>query len=390
MDVKQAKKRFGIIGNDAELIRGINVALQVAPTDISVFVYGESGTGKENIPKIIHQNSKRKHSNYVAVNCGAIPEGTIDSELFGHEKGAFTGAHESRKGYFEVADGGTIFLDEVAELPLSTQVRLLRVLESGEFMKVGSSKTQKTDVRIIAATNVNVQEALRKGKFREDLFYRLNTISIQIPALRKRKEDIALLFKKFTADFADKYNTPPIRLSDNAMEMLKNYPWPGNIRQLKNFVAQISVIEKERNISSETLDSYIPHKTKNEKIPILFEGENSGELSEREILYKVLFDMKKDLTELKKITFDLMQEEVKTHKTSTKVFDDLEDGNVTLIPNKKTDDTIDVSQNLSLFQQEKILIERALEKHKGKRKYAAKELGISERTLYRKIKEFDL
>jgi transcriptional regulator with PAS, ATPase and Fis domain len=326
----------------------------------------------------------------VAVNCGAIPEGTIDSELFGHEKGAFTGAHESRKGYFEVADGGTIFLDEVAELPLSTQVRLLRVLESGEFMKVGSSKTQKTDVRIIAATNVNVQEALRKGKFREDLFYRLNTVSIQIPALRKRKGDISLLFKKFTADFADKYNTPPIRLSDNAMEMLINYPWPGNIRQLKNFVAQISVIEKERNISSETLDNYIPHKIKDEKIPILFEGENSGELTEREILYKVLFDMKKDLTELKKITFDLMQEEVKTHKTSTKVFDDLKDGNVTLIPNKKTNDTIDVSQNLSLFQQEKILIEKALDKHKGKRKYAAKELGISERTLYRKIKEFDL
>ena len=390
MDIKQAKKRFGIIGNDAELIRGINVALQVAPTDISVFVYGESGTGKENIPKIIHQNSKRKHSNYVAVNCGAIPEGTIDSELFGHEKGAFTGAHESRKGYFEVADGGTIFLDEVAELPLSTQVRLLRVLESGEFMKVGSSKTQKTDVRIIAATNVNVQEALRKGKFREDLFYRLNTVSIQIPALRKRKGDISLLFKKFTADFADKYNTPPIRLSDNAMEILTNYPWPGNIRQLKNFVAQISVIEKERNISSETLDNYIPHKAKDEKIPILFEGENSGELTEREILYKVLFDMKKDLTELKKITFDLMQEEAQTHKTSTKVFDDLKDGNVTLIPNKKTDETIDVSQNLSLFQQEKILIERALEKHKGKRKYAAKELGISERTLYRKIKEFNL
>jgi len=390
MDIKQAKRRFGIIGNDAELIRGINVALQVAPTDISVFVYGESGTGKENIPKIIHQNSKRKHSNYVAVNCGAIPEGTIDSELFGHEKGAFTGAHESRKGYFEVADGGTIFLDEVAELPLSTQVRLLRVLESGEFMKVGSSKAQKTDVRIIAATNVNVQEALRKGKFREDLFYRLNTISIQIPALRKRKEDISLLFKKFTADFADKYNTPPIRLSDNAMEMLKNYPWPGNIRQLKNFVAQISVIEKERNISSETLENYMPHKTKDEKTPILFEGENSGELTEREILYKVLFDMKKDLTELKKITFDLMQGEVKTHKTSEKVFDDLKDGNVTLIPNKKTDDTIDVSQNLSLFQQEKMLIERALEKHKGKRKYSAKELGISERTLYRKIKEFNL
>jgi transcriptional regulator with PAS, ATPase and Fis domain len=390
MDTKQAKQRFGIIGNDAELIRAIDVALQVAPTDISVFVYGESGTGKESIPKIIHQNSKRKHNNYVAVNCGAIPEGTIDSELFGHEKGAFTGAHDSRKGYFEVADGGTIFLDEVAELPLSTQVRLLRVLESGEFMKVGSSKAQKTDVRIVAATNVNIQEALRKGKFREDLFYRLNTVSIQIPALRKRKSDIHLLFKKFAADFADKYNTPPIRLSEDAMEMLKNYPWPGNIRQLKNFVAQISVIEKERNITADTLNTYIPHDTTNEKMPVLFEGENSGELSEREILYKVLFDMKKDLTDLKKITVDLMQKQGQTDGTSAKVFDDMTDGNVTLLPNKNSGETIEVSQNLSLFQQEKILIERALEKHKGKRKYAAEELGISERTLYRKIKEFDL
>jgi transcriptional regulator with PAS, ATPase and Fis domain len=390
MDTKQAKQRFGIIGNDAELIRAIDVALQVSPTDISVFVYGESGTGKESIPKIIHQNSKRKHNNYVAVNCGAIPEGTIDSELFGHEKGAFTGAHDSRKGYFEVADGGTIFLDEVAELPLSTQVRLLRVLESGEFMKVGSSKAQKTDVRIVAATNVNIQEALRKGKFREDLFYRLNTVSIQIPALRKRKSDIHLLFKKFAADFADKYNTPPIRLSEDAMEMLKNYPWPGNIRQLKNFVAQISVIEKERNITADTLNTYIPHDTTNEKMPVLFEGENSGELSEREILYKVLFDMKKDLTDLKKITVDLMQKQGQTDGTSAKVFDGLEEANVTLIPNKKADETIDVPQNLSLFQQEKILIERALGKHKGKRKYAAEELGISERTLYRKIKEFDL
>ena len=390
MDTKQAKQRFGIIGNDAELIRAIDVALQVAPTDISVFVYGESGTGKENIPKIIHQNSKRKHNNYVAVNCGAIPEGTIDSELFGHEKGSFTSAHDSRKGYFEVADGGSIFLDEVAEFPLSTQIRLLRVLESGEFMKVGSSKTQKTDVRIIAATNVNVQEALRKGKFREDLFYRLNTVSIQIPALRKRKEDIHFLFKKFAADFADKYNTPPIRLSDEAMEMLKNYPWPGNIRQLKNFVAQISVIEKERNITADTLNTYIPQGTSDEKMPVLFEGENSGELSEREILYKVLFDMKKDLTDLKKITIDLMQKQGETDGTSAKVLDDLDDGNITLIPNKKTDETIDVSQNLSLFDQEKNLIVRALEKHKGKRKYAAEELGISERTLYRKIKEFDL
>ncbi len=391
MDTKQAKQRFGIIGNDTGLIRAIDVALQVAPTDISVFVYGESGTGKENIPKIIHQNSKRKHSNYVAVNCGAIPEGTIDSELFGHEKGAFTGAHDSRKGYFEVADGGTIFLDEVAELPLSTQVRLLRVLESGEFMKVGSSKMQKTDVRIIAATNVNIQEAIRKGKFREDLFYRLNTVSIQIPALRNRKEDISLLFKKFAADFADQYNTPVIRLSDEAMQLLQDYPWPGNIRQLKNFVAQISVIEQERNISADTLDSYIPHNQNPNKTPVLFEGENSSEFSEREILYKVLFDMKKDLTELKKITFDLMKKEGKMDKNSPKVFEDLENENaVTILPTKKAAENIEVAQNLSLFEQEKNLIVRALEKHKGKRKYAAQELGISERTLYRKIKEFDL
>ncbi len=390
MDAKKTKQRFGIIGNNIELDRAINVALQVAPTDISVFVYGESGTGKENIPKIIHQNSKRKHNNYVAVNCGAIPEGTIDSELFGHEKGSFTGAHETRKGYFEVANGGTIFLDEVAELPLSTQVRLLRVLESGEFMKVGSSKAQNTDVRIIAATNVNVQESIRKGKFREDLFYRLNTVSIQIPPLRKRQEDINLLFKKFAADFADKYNTPPIRLNDSGIQTLQQYSWPGNIRQLKNFVAQISVIEKERNISSETLQNYIPHKKIDEKLPILFDGENSGELSEREILYKVLFDMKKDLSELKRITFDLIQEDDNPNKNNTELFDELEDGNVTLISNKTTNDSINIPQNLSLFQQEKILIERALEKHKGKRKYAAEELGISERTLYRKIKEFNL
>jgi transcriptional regulator with PAS, ATPase and Fis domain len=391
MNTKQVKQRFGIIGNDAELIRAIDVALQVAPTDISVFVYGESGTGKENIPKIIHQNSKRKHSNYIAVNCGAIPEGTIDSELFGHEKGAFTGAHDSRKGYFEVANEGTIFLDEVAELPLSTQVRLLRVLESGEFMKVGSSKVQKTDVRIVAATNVNVQEALRKGKFREDLFYRLNTISIQIPALRNRKDDIPLLFKKFTTDFADKYNTPPIRLSENAMNLLCNYPWPGNIRQLKNFVAQISVIEQERNISSETLNNYIPHEESSEKTPVLFENEKSEEFSEREILYKVLFDMKKDLTELKKVTFDLIQKEGETEGASSKVFDELDSGNnVTILTNQKKPEHIDIPQNLSLFEQEKMLIEKALKKYKGKRKDAAKELGISERTLYRKIKEFNL
>ncbi|OUV72763.1 MAG: sigma-54-dependent Fis family transcriptional regulator [Flavobacteriales bacterium TMED123] len=391
MDTKKAKQRFGIIGNDHGLIQAIDVALQVGPTDISVFVYGESGTGKENIPKIIHQSSKRKHNNYVAVNCGAIPEGTIDSELFGHEKGAFTGAHDSREGYFEVSDGGTIFLDEVAELPLSTQVRLLRVLESGEFMKVGSSKSQKTDVRIIAATNVNVQEAIRKGKFREDLFYRLNTVSIQIPALRNRKGDIPLLFKKFAADFADQYNTQAIRLNEEAMQTLCNYAWPGNIRQLKNFVAQISVIEQERNISSDTLNTYIPQEQNKNKMPVLFEAENSNEFSEREILYKVLFDMKKDLTELKKITFDLMQKEGAAEGISSKVFEELEEDNrVTILPIDKNQKSIAIPQNLSLFEQEKKLIEKALGKYKGKRKDAAKELGISERTLYRKIKEFEL
>ena len=395
MDTKQTKQRFGIIGNDPQLNRAIDIALQVAPTDISVFVYGESGTGKENIPKLIHQNSKRKHNNYVAVNCGAIPEGTIDSELFGHEKGAFTGAHDTRKGYFEVADSGTIFLDEVAELPLSTQVRLLRVLENGEFMKVGSSKAQKIDVRIIAATNIKIHEAVKNGKFREDLFYRLNTVSIQIPALRKRRDDIQLLFKKFAADFADKYQTSPIRLSDEAIKILLEYTWPGNIRQLKNFVAQISVIEKERNLSPETLNKYIPQDLMNDKMPILFEDKGSSEFTEREILYKVLFDMKKDLTDLKKITYDLLgkdtKENIAKNAADYKVFEELqEDSNVMLLTKNRKDETINIEQNLSLFDQEKTLIVKALEKHKGKRKHAAKELGISERTLYRKIKEFDL
>ena len=307
MDTKQAKQRFGIIGNTLQLERAIDVALQVAPTDISILVFGESGTGKENIPKIIHQNSKRKHNPYIAVNCGAIPEGTIDSELFGHVKGSFTGAHDSRKGYFEAADGGTIFLDEIGELPLSSQARLLRVLESGEFIKVGSSKSQRTDVRIIAATNINIQEAVKKGKFREDLYYRLNTISVQLPPLRKRGNDIHLLFRKFAADFADQYNTPPIQLTDDALHVLQNYNWPGNIRQLRNFVAQLSVIETERMISSEKLQAQLPNISTSSVVK--YEDENKADLSEREILYKVLFDMKRDLTELKKITFDLIQKE---------------------------------------------------------------------------------
>ena len=391
MNTKQAKQRFGIIGNTPELERPIDIALQVAPTDISILVFGESGTGKENIPKIIHQNSKRKHNPYIAVNCGAIPEGTIDSELFGHVKGSFTGAHDSRKGYFESADGGTIFLDEVGELPLSSQARLLRVLESGEFIKVGSSKEQRTDVRIIAATNINIQEAVKKGKFREDLYYRLNTISIQLPPLRKRGNDIHLLFRKFAADFADQYNTPPIQLSEDAIEILKQYAWPGNIRQLRNFVAQLSIIEKERMLTGATLEELLPKSLSS--TPVLFEDKNKADLSEREILYKVLFDMKKDLTELKKITFDLIQKEGNTEIMNTinpSIFDDNSDQNIIVTSNDNTNNTIEVEESLSLFDQEKRLIEKSLLKHKGKRKNAAAELGISERTLYRKLKEFGL
>lgn len=389
MNNQQAKQRFGIIGNSPKLARAIDVALQVAPTDISVLVVGESGTGKESIPKIIHQNSKRKHNPYIAVNCGAIPEGTIDSELFGHEKGSFTGAHDSRKGYFEAADGGTIFLDEVGELPIASQARLLRVLENGEFIKVGSSKAQQTDVRIIAATNINILEAVKQGRFREDLYYRLNTISIQLPPLRKRGDDIYLLFRKFAADFAEQYNTPPIRLTEDAIEILKDYSWPGNIRQLRNFVAQLSVIEEERMITASKLQEQLPNPTSN--TPVLFEDKNKADLSEREILYKVLFDMKRDLTELKKIIFDLMQKEGGAEIISNinpAIFTDNNEQNFNI--NTPAENTIEIEESLSLFEQEKRLIERSLLKHKGKRKDAASELGISERTLYRKLKEFGL
>ncbi len=388
MKVQQAKQRFGIIGNSVLLDRSINIALQVAPTDISVFVCGESGTGKENIPKIIHQASKRKHNNYIAVNCGAIPEGTIDSELFGHEKGSFTGAHDSRKGYFEVADGGTIFLDEVAELPLSTQVRLLRVLESGEFIKVGSSTPIKTNVRVIAATNINIPQAIKNREFREDLYYRLNTVSIFIPNLRERKEDISLLFKKFASDFAEQYNTPSIRLDEKSIDIITNYNWPGNIRQLKNFVSQLSVIEKERNISAQTILDSLPENKNSSNTPILFEDKNKADLSEREILYKVLFDMKRDLTELKKITFDLMKKDGETK--TTQVFNDLSENEITLVSHDTTNKAKESDSSFSLADHEKMLIKQSLEKHKGKRKLAAEELGISERTLYRKIKEFNL
>ena len=389
MNNQQAKQRFGIIGNSPKLARAIDVALQVAPTDISVLVVGESGTGKENIPKIIHQNSKRKHNPYIAVNCGAIPEGTIDSELFGHEKGSFTGAHDSRKGYFEAADGGTIFLDEVGELPMASQARLLRVLENGEFIKVGSSKAQQTNVRIIAATNVNILEAVKQGKFREDLYYRLNTISIQLPPLRKRGDDIYLLFRKFAADFAEQYSTPPIRLTDDAVEVLKDYSWPGNIRQLRNFVAQLSVIEQERMITANKLQEQLPDTSTSGLVK--FEDKNKADLSEREILYKVLFDMKKDLTELKKITFDLMQKEGGTEIISNinpAIFTENNEPNFNM--NTPAENTIEIEESLSLFDQEKRLIEKSLLKHKGKRKDAAAELGISERTLYRKLKEFGL
>ena len=390
MNNQQAKQRFGIIGNSPKLARAIDVALQVAPTDISVLVVGESGTGKENIPKIIHQNSKRKHATYIAVNCGAIPEGTIDSELFGHEKGSFTGAHDSRKGYFESANGGTIFLDEVGELPMASQARLLRVLENGEIIKVGSSKAQQTDVRIIAATNVNILEAVKQGKFREDLYYRLNTISIQLPPLRKRGDDIYLLFRKFAADFADQYNTPPIRLTDDAVEILKDYNWPGNIRQLRNFVAQLSVIEEERMITADKLQEQLPNISTGGLVK--FEDKNKADLSEREILYKVLFDMKRDLTELKKITFDLMQKQGNTEimqMANPTLFKETDDTSILINQNNRTG-LIQVEESLSLFEQEKRLIEKSLLKHKGKRKDAAAELGISERTLYRKLKEFGL
>ena len=387
MDIKQSKNRFGIIGNDIKLNQAINVALQVASTDISVIIIGESGTGKETIPQIIHQNSKRKHNNYIAVNCGAIPEGTVDSELFGHEKGSFTGANESRKGYFEAADNGTIFLDEIAELPLASQARLLRVLENGEYIKVGSSKAQRTNVRILAATNENMIELVKKGKFREDLYYRLNTISIHLPPLRERGDDIMLLFKKFAADFAEKYNTDPIKLDNDAAEIISNFNWPGNIRQLKNFVAQLSIIEKEREINASSIHTHLPENKSN--VPIIYNDQSKEDLSEREILYKVLFDMKNDITELKKITYNLMIDspEKSTEKNNLNVFSEIEENPKEI---KTKENTIEIQESLSLIDQEKNLIIKALNKHKDRRKDAAKELGISERTLYRKLKEFEL
>ena len=419
--VQAIKQRFGIIGNDQKLNRAIEKAIQVAPTDISVLVTGESGVGKESIPKIIHQLSHRKHGKYIAVNCGAIPEGTIDSELFGHEKGAFTGATQTRSGYFEVADGGTIFLDEVGELPLTTQVRLLRVLENGEFMKVGSSQVQKTNVRIVAATNVNMFEAIKKGKFREDLYYRLSTVEIQLPPLRERREDIHLLFRKFASDFALKYKMPTIKLTDEATHELIKFSWGGNIRQLRNVAEQISVLEENRTITGQTIRGYLPDTNSNLPAVISNTKSESDFSSEREILYKVLFDMKADLNDLKKLTAELMKngndKDVQKNNESLiqKIYGDESDAEydeteddleILSIAESKNTSLVDPSINpldkyhfaeeiqeeetLSLQDKELELIKKSLERHQGKRKLAASELGISERTLYRKIKQYDL
>jgi transcriptional regulator with PAS, ATPase and Fis domain len=412
MNIQQVKQRFGIIGNSPMLNRALEVAMQVAPTDISVLVTGESGTGKEIIPQVIHQLSSRKHGEYIAVNCGAIPEGTIDSELFGHEKGSFTGASGSRQGYFEVANGGTIFLDEVAELPMQTQVRLLRVLETGEFIRVGSSKVIKTNVRVVAATNENMQQAIHSGKFREDLFYRLSTVPIQLPALKNRQEDVHLLFRKFANDFAEKYRMPAIKLSEEAVILLQNYPWPGNIRQLKNLVEQLSVIETARDIDAMMLASYLQPIA--EKSSFLVKNNQTQEsISERELMYKFLFDMKKDLTELKKLVLEVINngQSVNLNQDQTalvnRIYQDVyEDAPVSarMLPAGTANDAHtaypttseafeiheEIEESLSLEDREKELIQKALEKHRGKRKYAALELGISERTLYRKIKEYQL
>jgi transcriptional regulator with PAS, ATPase and Fis domain len=411
MDVQDIKNRFGIIGNSPLLNRAIDIARQVAPTDISVLTTGESGSGKEVFSHIIHSLSARKHGPFIAVNCGAIPEGTIDSELFGHEKGSFTGAHDARKGYFEVVDGGTIFLDEVAELPIGTQARLLRVLETGEYIRVGSSKVQKTNVRVIAATNKDVFEAVSAGKFREDLYYRLNTVPLKIPALRERKEDINLLFRKFIADFTDKYRSPSVQLDQSAQQLLMNYSWPGNVRQLKNIAEQIAVLEKDRNLTAEHLQTYIPTEA-GSTLPMRIPNQNKDDFSERDILYKVLFDMKKDMMDLKKLVAEIIQNGGNTSSIQSnqniinQLYRDIEIPEGKAIPNDQhhlvihpsnndksfdlMDEAEEVEESLSLLDKESDLIKKALKKHRGKRKMAAQELGISERTLYRKIKELEL
>lgn len=414
MTIQEIKARFGIIGNSPLLEHAINVAKQVAATEISVLISGESGVGKEVFPQIIHQMSPRKHGPYIAVNCGAIPEGTIDSELFGHEKGSFTGAHEARKGYFEVSNGGTIFLDEVGELPLNTQVRLLRVLETGEFIKVGSSKVQKTNVRVVAATNVDMLRAIEKGKFREDLYYRLNTVPIRIPPLRDRKEDIPLIFRKFSHDFAERYRIPALSLQQDALQLLSEYRWPGNIRQLKNITEQMSILEKNREVGADILLNYLPPAPLN-NLPVLLKDEigNSKEFNERDLLYKVIFEMKKEMNDLKQIVNHLMQHnnvENSWKENPLPLMHDIEENPIPTNNNRpietaftiqpsQTPSTISVSQlqkhieadeSLSLTEKEKEFIQKALQKYKGRRKLAAKELGISERTLYRKMNEYGI
>ena len=409
MNIQDIKNRYGIIGASPQLDLAINTAMQVAPTDITVLITGESGVGKEVFPQIIHQLSSRKHGAYIAVNCGAIPEGTIDSELFGHEKGSFTGAHEARKGYFEVANGGTIFLDEVAELPLATQVRLLRVLETGEFIKVGSSKVLKTNVRIVAATNVSILDRIEKGKFREDLYYRLSTVPIFIPPLRNRKEDIPILFRKFAADFSEKYRTPPVQLQPEAMKILTDFGWSGNIRQLKNIIEQISLLEKNREISGEVLMKYLQPQGVSTQLVLASENKPS-EFTERELLYKVLFDMKKDINDLKKVVFDVMHNGgsgqhlpgEEHQQILNKLYDDVtshhaEEPQLKIERPQQQQPMVspiqpheEVEESLSLVDKEKEFIQKALQKYKGKRKYAARELGISERTLYRKMNEYNI
>lgn len=414
MDVQEIKQRFGIIGNSPLLNRAIDIARQVAPTDISVLVTGESGSGKEAFSHVLHNLSHRKHGPFIAVNCGAIPEGTVDSELFGHVKGSFTNAVDDRKGYFEVVNGGTIFLDEVAELPLGTQARLLRILETGEYLRVGSSKVQKTDVRIVAATNVDVFEAVQKGKFREDLYYRLNTVPLRIPSLRERKEDIYLLFRKFVADFSEKYRSPSIQLTEDARQLLESYSWPGNVRQLRNLAEQIAVLEKNREVDALTLRHYLPVEQSSTLPMVRKEEQQANDFSERDILYKVLFDMKKDISDLKKLVVEIIQHpESMGHviqsnaQLVTKLYQDVQPLEndiaqpainiqpVTVSPSPQPqyhpiNFAEEVEESLSLNDQEADLIKKALKKHKGKRKYAASELGISERTLYRKIKELNL
>ena len=418
-EILSIKQRFGIIGNSASLIHAIEVAAQVAPTDMTVLITGESGSGKESFSKIIHQLSARKHGKLIAINCGAIPEGTIDSELFGHEKGSFTGAHEARKGYFEVTNGGTIFLDEIAEMPLGTQARLLRVLENGEFIKVGSSKVQKTDVRVVAASNVDLQSAVSNGKFREDLYYRLSTVPISVPPLRERGDDMLLLFRKFSSDFSEKYRVKPIQLTDNAQGVLLEYRFPGNIRQLKNLVEQMSVLEIDRSITADTLRKYLPSDYRS--VPMLYKKADSdtSDVSERDILYKVLFDMKQDVTELKKLVFQLLSSDqdeqlLQKHKGLFKNIQDEGDAKPYILNNDQArDSTITIGEaesngeedddliqditheteeddSLSIEKKEKELIIKALHKNNNKRKYAAQDLGISERTLYRKIKQYQI